>query len=275
MEIVKQTEKELALKDNLFDYYAISLFFVSPFIAVSLLITSTILSKMGVIKASCQRVEPTQVNCQVNKSNYLGLIPGSSTSLTRVTEAKLNSQKKKDNDADTYSDYFVTLVSQTGKEVVSWWDDPQEIMEMVVKINTFINYSTEPSLLIQYDLRWKWRNILLLAIGITSIGTEILVLAVLYLKTLILNKSERKLTYKICSLLKLYTETKHYSFAQIQELILENDENQVYELKLVLPPENHQREISLIKDSDVEKVKKLANFVADFIEIPYKEVSNE
>ncbi|NET24154.1 hypothetical protein [Okeania sp. SIO1I7] len=94
-----------------------------------------------------------------------------------------------------------------------------------------------------------------------------------------LNKSERQLTYKVFSLLG--SKTKHYSFAQIQELILKSytnsDEDKSYDLKVVLPAENrnHQRKISLIYDSDIEKVKKLANVVSDFIEIPYQEVSNE
>ncbi|MDY7002550.1 MAG: hypothetical protein SWX82_00885 [Cyanobacteriota bacterium] len=282
MDIVKQTEKELVLKDKLW----LLLFIVFPCIAGPLFISLITLSEMGlsemgaVIKASCQRVEPTQVNCQINSSKYFGLIKDSSTSLTRVTETKLNSRKKKDSDGDTYFDYFVTLVSQTGKEVVSLQNNsyPQEIMEMVVKINTFINYSTEPSLLIHYDLRWKWRNLVFLAFHIAFIGMGIFIAyPAFYLQTLILTKRERQLTYKVFSLLGI--KTKRYSFAQIQEFILESDTDfdgdKLYRLKVVLPPENHQREINLISDSDIEKVKKLANGVADFIEIPYKEVSNE
>ena len=57
----------------------------------------------------------------------------------------------------------------------------------------------------------------------------------------------------------------------------DSDGDKSYRLKLVLPAENrnHQREISLRYDSEIEKVKKLANVVADFIEIPYQKVSNK
>ncbi|GGA26315.1 hypothetical protein CYANOKiyG1_42270 [Okeania sp. KiyG1] len=260
---------------------------------------------MGVISVSCQRVEPTQVNCQVNHSEYLGLTQGSSTSLTRVTEAKFNSRKKKNSDGETYFDYFVTLVTQKGKEVVSWQGNsyingvkgyPQEMNEMVAKINTFINNSTQPSLLIQYDLRWKLENLLFLPICIIFLGTGVLLLYILlYLKIMTLNKSERRLTYKIYSLLGI--KTKHYSFAQIQALILEsytdsdgdtsyslkvvlpaNNQNDWWEIPLILPAENQndQWKIPLIlHDSDIYKVKKLANVVSDFIDKPYKEQSNK
>ncbi|GGA26322.1 hypothetical protein [Okeania sp. KiyG1] len=258
MEIVKCTGKEIVLKDELSTRFAASLVFVFPWIGIPLLISLIILSEMGVIKASCQRVEPTQVNCQVNSSKYLGLIQGSSTSLTRVKEAKFNSQ----NDSDG-SNYFVTLVTQTGKEVVSWQGNSyQEMNQMVAKINTFINNSNDPSLLIQYDLRWKEKNLVNLAICIPFIAIGILLLyAVFYLKTLILNKSERQLTYKVFSLLG--SKTKHYSFAQIQKLILESytnsdeDENKSYRLELVLPGENlnHQLKITLKYHDNIKELK--------------------
>ncbi|MEM1168211.1 MAG: hypothetical protein AAGJ08_03760 [Cyanobacteria bacterium P01_H01_bin.35] len=51
----------------------------------------------------------------------------------------------------------------------------------------------------------------------------------------IFNNSERKLTYKSL----LGTKTKHYSFAQIKELILDSDRDsngdQWYSFKVVLP----------------------------------------
>ncbi|NEP82413.1 MAG: hypothetical protein F6K39_32240 [Okeania sp. SIO3B3] len=170
---------------------------------------------------------------------------------------------------------------------------------MVAKINTFINNSTESSLLIQYDLRWKWKNLLPLAISIIFLGIGILILyAVFYLETLTLNKSKRQLTYKVFYLFG--TETKHYSFDQIQELILysyiDSDGDKSYSLKVALPAENQndRRKIPLmfailptenqndrwkipliLNDSDIEKVKKLANVVSDFIEKPYQELSNK
>ncbi|NEO56981.1 MAG: hypothetical protein F6K54_30265 [Okeania sp. SIO3B5] len=292
MEIVKYTGKEIVLKDELFTHVATSLLFVFPWIGIPLFISLIILSEMGIISVSCQRVEPTQVNCQVNNSKYLGLTQGSSTSLTRVKEAKFNSQNSSDS-----SNYFVTLVTQKGKEVVSWQSNlsftnvkgyPQEMNQMVAKINTFINNSTEPSLLIQYDLRWKWQNLLPLTICIIFLGIGILILyavfslkILIYLKTLILNKSERQLTYKVFYLFG--TETKHYSFAHIQKLILESytnsdeDENKSYRLELVLPGENlnHQLKITLKYNDNIKRIKKSATMFSDFIEIPYQDLSNK
>ncbi|MDJ0516974.1 MAG: hypothetical protein QNJ74_12205 [Trichodesmium sp. MO_231.B1] len=48
-----------------------------------------ILRQMGIISVSSQQLEPTQVNCQVNNSEYLGLIQGFSTSLNQVIVASL------------------------------------------------------------------------------------------------------------------------------------------------------------------------------------------
>ncbi|NET41611.1 hypothetical protein [Okeania sp. SIO2B3] len=285
MEVVQETEKEIIFQDRS-SFGCVFLFLVFPFVLRSLGLSLLILSEMGVIKVSCQRVEPTQVNCQVNSSKYLGLIQGSSNSLTRVTEAKFNSQN------DSYgSNYFVTLVTQTGKEVVSWQGNsytngvkgyPQEMNEMVEKINTFIKNSTEPSLLIQYDIRWKWKNLMSLALNITFIGIAVLLLGKpYYLKIITLNKSEGQLTYKISSLLGLYTKTKHYSFAQIKELILDSDTNsdgdKFYSLELVLPAENqnNQLKVPLRKYYDIERSKKAATILSDFIEIPYQDLSNE
>ena len=261
MEIVNSTRKELVLKDELYPRFGCLLFFVFPSVGISLLFSLLSLWQMRVISVSCQRVEPTQVNCQVNNSKYLGLIQDSSISLTRVTEAKFNYHKNSDG---VY--YSVTLVTKSGKEIVSWQGNSyQEMNEMVAKINTFLNSSTQPSLLIQYDLRWKKKNLRLLAISITSLKIGVLLLyAVFYLQTLKLNKSERQLTHKVFSLLG--TKTKHYSFAQIQELILESntddDGDNTYRFKMVLPEKTN---VTLISNSKIEKVKKFANTVTNFI----------
>ena len=278
MEIVNSTRKELVLKDELYPRFGCLLFFVFPSVGISLLFSLLSLWQMRVISVSCQRVEPTQVNCQVNNSKYLGLIKDSSISLNQLTEAKFNYPS-------------VTLVTQRGKEV-SWQSHSyQEMIEMVIKINKFINYSTEPSLLIQYDLRWKKENLIPLAICITILGigvlpllyTVLLLYGFFYLQTLILNKSERQLTYKVFSLLGI--KSKHYSFAQIQELILESytnkdedgDEYTSYSFKVVLPRKNRNNpfEITLMSNSDIAKVKETANTVSNFIDIPYQELSNK
>ena len=98
------------------------------------------------------------------------------------------------------------------------------MIEMVAKINTFINNSTESSLLIQYDLRWKKESLVLLALMIVLLSNGIFLLGItFYPETLIVNKGKQQLTHKVFSLLG--TKSKHYSFAQIQELILESYTN--------------------------------------------------
>ncbi|NER05836.1 MAG: hypothetical protein F6K17_26205 [Okeania sp. SIO3C4] len=290
MEIVKCTGKEIVFQDRSSFGCAFFFFFLVPLVGKSLVLGSLILSEMGVISVSCQRIEPTQVNCQVNNSKYLGLIQDSST-LTRVTEAKFHSQKNQDSDGNTNFYYVVALVTQTGKRVVIWRGNsythgvksyPQKMNQMVAKVNTFIKNSTEPSLLIQYDLRWKWKHLMFLALDITLIGIAVLLLGKpYYLKIITLNKSERQLTYKISSLLGLSNETKHYSFAQIKELILDSDTDsdgdKRYSLELVLPAENrnNQFKVPLRKYYDIERSKKAATILSDFIDKPYQDLSNE
>lgn len=285
LEIVKQTEKELVLKSKFF--YGCFVFFVFLPIGMPLFMNlAIILWEMGVIRVSCQRVEPTQVNCQVNQSRYLGLTQDASTSLTQVTEAKFNFQNSQDSDGNTQLDYFMTLLTQKGKEIVAWQGAssfngvkgyPQEMNEMARKISTFINNSTESSLVIQYDLRWKKENLISLVIT-PFLGIGILLLYMSCRETVIFSKSDQRLNYKTFSS-SAGIKIKNCSFAQIKELIIESDtdsdENTYYSLKLVLPAKNNLSKVTLISDSDIEKVRKLANIVGNFIEIPYQELSNK
>jgi len=163
MEIVKYTGKELVLKDELYPRFGCLLFFVFPWVGISLLFSLTTLQQMGVISISCQRVELTQINCQVNNSKYLGLIKDSSTFLSQVIEAKFNYPS-------------VTLITPRGKEV-SWQGySYSEMSGMAIEINVFLNSSTKPFLLTQYDLRWKQENLIPLAICIIFLGIGVLLL---------------------------------------------------------------------------------------------------
>lgn len=142
--------------------------FLSPPVILLFSLILSLTSDLGTVTTlSCERIEPTQINCRRSESVFFGLIPQKPASLLRVTAAKSNSEIIKTNKGKRRGKInanYVILFSQQGKITVfnntmNVARDGREMEALTGQINAFIN-SSEPSLIIKRDLRLDWeRNI--------------------------------------------------------------------------------------------------------------------
>ena len=141
----------------------ISLFY---FIFVQSLMMLAFANTMGTVTTlSCERVKPSQVNCETSRSVFFGLVPQQSSSFYMVTEAIVKSQASKVRKSNT-KNYSVALVTRQG-EFTAFDDAVQDegregqMKALTTQINRFIQ-SNERLLVLKRDLRGSWLNIVLL-----------------------------------------------------------------------------------------------------------------
>ena len=96
----------------------------------------------------CDRIEPTQVNCEITLSGLLG---NQTTQIKQLQGAEV--KERLDSDGDNHR---VLLITQEGKIPITNLRTSRILREdsNIAKINTFIHNSAESSLKIQEDDRW-------------------------------------------------------------------------------------------------------------------------
>ncbi|HAJ62442.1 MAG TPA: hypothetical protein DCP31_26990 [Cyanobacteria bacterium UBA8543] len=125
--------------------------------------TFALASSIGTVTTlSCERVKPTQVNCEKSMSVFFGLIPQRSSSFYMVTEAIFKSETSKGRKSNT-ENYSVALVTRQGQfdafnDAVN---DASQMKALTTQINTFIQ-SNERLLVLKQDSRGSWLNIVFL-----------------------------------------------------------------------------------------------------------------
>ncbi|MGB3510189.1 MAG: hypothetical protein WBA93_13320 [Microcoleaceae cyanobacterium] len=156
----------------------LSMLFALFLTVVPLLMALQFFSQTGITTLSCQQTKLTQVQCEVNRSKYLGLIEQPPTYLTKVKSAKFDYQNSKDSSGESTVDYLVTLVNQNDKEVIIFQDlmfingvrgNMEEMEAIAQEINRFINNPTQSFLTISRDLRWRSENLVPFSIVILFI----------------------------------------------------------------------------------------------------------
>lgn len=162
----------------------LSMLFALFLTVIPLLMALKFFSQTGVTTLSCQQTKVTKVQCEVNRSKYLGLIKQPPTYLTKIKSAKFDYQNSKDSSGESNVDYFVALVNQYDKEFVIFQDlmfingvrgNMEEMEAIAQEINRFINNPTQLSLTISRDLRWRWLNIVPFSIVILFVTLGIFV----------------------------------------------------------------------------------------------------
>lgn len=116
MRLVECSDHELVIRDRpgLFKSCFI-LVWSSFFIGIPGLLLFSSIAGVGVTRLDCTRLEPTQVNCRVSRSKFMGVISGGTTTYVQVTKAKLNQKEGVDSDGDDTEDNWVSLVTPTGE----------------------------------------------------------------------------------------------------------------------------------------------------------------
>jgi hypothetical protein len=139
MKIINQTSTEILIaspKKSLIKSLLMagfSLFFVNSFIIVPFYVFNikSLISESRVSKINCDRINPTQVNCQVVQTNLLGLGQSQTLDYQFVIGAKLNPTNR-----TTVNFSFITRLGE--REPLNTNSSVLSVSEIVDPINTFI-----------------------------------------------------------------------------------------------------------------------------------------
>ncbi len=153
----------------------LSMLLVVVLAAIPLLMSLQFFSSAGVTTLSCQQTKITPIECEVNRSKYLGLIKQSPTYLTEIKSAKFDYKNTPDPNGEFTVDYFVALVNSNEQEFVIFQDlifinnvrgNMEEMEAIAEKINRFIKDPSQSSFTLSRDLRWRSENLVPLSIVI-------------------------------------------------------------------------------------------------------------
>ncbi len=213
MKILEKTQNKLVYQSerNLGIYVLsllVGLWFVRPILWMML----SPLTSSAVEALTCKRVEPTQVNCELTKSTYMGLKKERSLSLSKVLGAKVN--EKTDSEGDTF--YEVVILTQKGEVLLS--NNPSDAS----RINDFVKSSNTTDLRIDYDNRGDVNGTLLftslfVVIIFASLVSSIYNMTVV--ETYIFDKTLDKLIHHRRSC--LVTKLKEYTLLEIVDVRVE------------------------------------------------------
>lgn len=125
MKIINQTSSKIQISapKNSFpvDFIATVLVVGIGSIFVPMLMMSfhfEILSRTGVLRVNCDRVEPQQVDCQISESKYLDFVQQEPLKYKFVDSAKYNVvDEGKDSDGDQVYSYNFSLLTKFGEKV--------------------------------------------------------------------------------------------------------------------------------------------------------------
>ena len=281
--MIKETSSQLILQDNInfsFPFLIIFILLVILGIVPSLLPFYSI----GITSLSCQRIESNQVNCNKNESRLFSLIKLPSTSLEKVSSAKLESKTDRTPKGEKIVTNFTKLSTSEG-QVDVFQGSTEKMQEFVRQINNFLQ-SNEPSLTIEHEINFFWSWELLLqnwSFLLFLIIWESSIISCLYFslkeskrQTLTFDKDSQILTYKLEMLLRTKSET--YRFPEIVRIEIEEDgggdNKKLYKPKLVIEHElgcSHIQKkdlyLKFIGSPNLQKEQEFAEKVYSFIEL--------
>jgi len=231
---------------------------------IPLFIMLSALTSSGVEALTCKRVEPTQVNCELTQSTYMGLKKERSISLSKVMGAKVNEET----DSEGYTSYEVLILTQKGEFLLSK-NNPNDASQ----INDFVKKSNTTDLRVDYDNRWNVTGMLLVTSlfvvsGFASVGSSIYNMTVV--ETYLFDKTLDKLIHHRRSCLG--TQVKEYTFREIVDVRVEETTDSDgdisgYRVSLLLTGSKcliFRTSFTKTKGKDAQK---LANTIANFLNL--------
>lgn len=270
MKIVEQTATRMVLRQK-----PQGILFVvvwsSLFSGIPLAIIISLMSKAGVTSVLCQRVQPTQVACEVSQSQFFGLVSNGRTTLQSVSAAELDAQTYTNEDGD-YQVYRAVLVGPQGSiNAINYSSDYLMAQDVVTQVNQML-HTQQPRLQLTYDTRWNLNEtivpILFLSMFVTA-GLGLLY-GVVRTRTLILDKVLNRLTYKTWTLLG--TRRLDLPLGVVTEVKLKQHTdsygNKYYEPILV---PDAVRRIALSNISNRQQALEMQEQVRQFLQLPAAE----
>ena len=268
MKILEHTQNKLVCQSepNMLPYgYGCSLIVglgfggIIPFIMISIFFTSSAVEAL-----ICKRVEPTQVNCELTQSTYMGLKKEPSLSLSKVMGANVNEET----DSKGNTSYSVVILTQE-REVLLPSNNPYDALQ----INDFIKNFNTTDLKINYDYRWIFTGIFLcpflfLFRNFTSAFSSIYNITVV--ETYIFDKTLDKLIHHRRSCLG--TKVRKYTFLEIVDVRVEEKTDSDgdiygYRVSLLLTESKNLIFRNSFFKTNKEDAQELANTIANFLKL--------
>ena len=199
----------------------------------------------GVEVLTCKRVEPTQVNCKLTRSTYMGWKEEQSILLNQVTGARVNEET----DSEGNKSYKVVLLSRQS-EVVLLNNNPDNAS----RINIFVRDTNTTSLKVKQDNRWNTISTIFGFLFLTALGFGAMFWS--FYETI------TSYTYTFDRTLKKFIlQRKNWLINQVEEYPLQgmevkiqervtSDENKLYRVSLLL---NKSKRLILIPFFSVGK----------------------
>ncbi len=264
MKIIKETPSKLVWQKKSFSasiiYWALGLGAIPLFVVVWFLFN------LGVTTVSCQRVQPTLINCFKNESKFLGLMQQPASDLKNVTSAKYNFNNYAE--SDRQQKYWVSVINR-GREVRVFRGDSREMNAIATKINLFVN-SNEPFLIVRQDRRWRLSNLWVL-FPLSFMAVPIFILNfMLKIQTFIFDKNSQTLTYKQRRLLGVKSRCHEWgTIAKVEvEEYVDSDNDKRYKLSLLLPSDSANYLLMDCYDGGLPEMEKMAQKLSDLTGAP-------
>ncbi|NUN64064.1 hypothetical protein HCU40_04695 [Pseudanabaena biceps] len=283
MKIINQTSSQIFISAPKnyslpVDFIATVLVVGSGFIFVPMLMMSfqfEILSRTGVLRVNCDRVEPQQVNCQISKSKYLDFVQQEPLKYKFVNSAKYNViDKGKDSDGDQVYRYNFSLLTKFGEKVPFESIKSSTANSIASALNPFLQSKqesfrytlderSEPSLYISMIFLIPF-----FAAGFSSVWFAFSALA--YSEEIILDKSKYQLRHSKRTLLG--TKVNSFRFnevAKVDVLYATDSYKNIYFTPRITVDSNRQFSLDTIKDRQIAI--KIANDLNRFMGLPEEE----
>jgi len=265
MKILEKTQNKLVCQSEPnMGMYVFILIWGLGFGGTPLFIMLSTLTSSAVEALTCKRVEPTQVNCELTQSTYMGLKKEPILSLSKVRGAKVNEET--DSEGDT--SYEVVILTQKGEVLLSN-NNPYDASQ----INDFVKNSNSTNLRIDYDNRWNVIGMLLftslfVVSGFASVGSSIYNMTVV--ETYLFDKTLDKLIHHRRSCLG--TQVKEYTFLEIVDVRVEettDSEGDIsgYRVSLLLTSSKDLIFRTSFTKTNKEDAQELANTIANFLNL--------
>ncbi len=266
MKIIKQTAIELVLQES-FDSSMLLLFWVFGFVLVPLFIGYVTLADAGVTTLICERLEPTQVSCEYQQSQFFGLVNKKPIQLQQVMDVRLDEETRRD-DEGSYQVYRVRLITRRGElPFTDFSPDYTQNADLEFRLRDFLG-SKEPYLQETYDARWLfWQTLLPLAAIISILGVGIVVAyGMLRTRTLILDRRTNRAVYHTWTLLG--NRYQYISFRQIRDIdVREEVENGETHYEPVFLPMSLNK-FPMFRSASLAEARQMAERVRAFLQLP-------
>ncbi|WP_017294794.1 hypothetical protein [Geminocystis herdmanii] len=283
MKIIKHDSRQLIVETKIgFNFFL--LIWGVFFGGIPLFILTAFFAGLGVINIDCEKVEINNINCQVERTKFAGLKIENLQSFNNLIKVQFEQIKGVDSDGQRTINNTIILENKYGEQLliedamfINGVKGKEKKMRLITsKLQNFLN-SQDIYLIVNYDNRWRWANLvifLFLSVFI-FIGCTVLIMDIISIgyEKFIFDKSTSKFSFEKVNLL----EKKHenYRLQHINSIIIEvdkdSDGDKVYSLIVSI---NNKTEYKLDRavplcdrNSQLAMIQANADEIANFLNV--------